>query len=179
MVATVSSWIRRKHDFTTKHTKSTKDSKLFVLLLRALRGPRGEISVSTLVAAEPRWGKSVLFAWLRLRQVRIIASLIVLIGLTSCSHRLGSEKRQDSRTAAMTIEQALNHHTERLMSIPGVVGTAIGECNGRPCIMILVEKKTPDLMKKIPSTLEGFPVVVEETGVIRPIEKRKSAARNA
>jgi hypothetical protein len=105
--------------------------------------------------------------------------VILLLGVTTCGPELNSAKWQDSRTAGMTIEQALNHHTERLMSIPGVVGTAIGECNGRPCIMVLVEKKTPDLMKKIPSSLEGFPVGVEETGVIRPLEKRKSAARIA
>ncbi|MGH7825718.1 MAG: hypothetical protein ACREQ7_11165 [Candidatus Binatia bacterium] len=69
----------------------------------------------------------------------------------------------------MTIEEVLKRHTERLMSIPGVVGAAIGECTGIPCILVLVVKKTPDLIKKIPCRLEGFPVVMEETGAIRPL----------
>lgn len=110
---------------------------------------------------------------------RAMALLIVLLGLPSCTTHLESAKQEESRTAVMTIEQALNHHTEQLMSIPGVVGTAIGECDGRPCIMVLVVKKTPELIKKIPSTLDGFPVIVEETGTIRPLEKRKAKSHPA
>lgn len=72
--------------------------------------------------------------------------------------------------AAATIEEILKQNTDRLMSIPGVVGTAIGESDGSPCILVLVVKKNADLMSKIPSTLGGFPVVVEETGAIRPIK---------
>ena len=74
----------------------------------------------------------------------------------------------------MTIEDALKRHTDSLIAIPGVVGTAIGQCDGRPCIMVLVVKKTAELTQKIPAQLEGFPVVVEETGAIRPLEKKSA-----
>jgi hypothetical protein len=73
--------------------------------------------------------------------------------------------------AATTVEEALKNNAERLMSIPGVVGVAVGECGGKPCIRVLVDRKTAELMKKIPSTLEGFPVVVEETGPIGPMDR--------
>ncbi len=53
------------------------------------------------------------------------------------------------------------------MSIHGVVGTGIGACEGKPCIRIFVAKKTPELLQKIPSKLEGFVVDVQETGEIR------------
>ncbi len=66
-----------------------------------------------------------------------------------------------------TIEEVLSQYTDSLMSIPGVVGTAIGECEGQPCIKVLVVEKTPELLGKIPSTLEGFVVDVQETGEIR------------
>jgi hypothetical protein len=73
--------------------------------------------------------------------------------------------------AATTVEEALKNNADRLMSIPGVVGAAIGECGGKPCIRVLVDRKTAELMKNIPSMLEGFPVVVEETGPIGPMDR--------
>lgn len=62
------------------------------------------------------------------------------------------------------IEQVLREHTGELMAIPGVVGTAIGLCNERPCIKVYVIKRTRDLDQKIPHTLEGCPVTMEESG---------------
>ena len=70
----------------------------------------------------------------------------------------------------MPIEEVLKQHTDQLMSFPGVVGIAIGESESKPCIKVLVVKKTAELSNKIPSNLEGFPVVVEETGTIRAID---------
>ncbi len=69
-----------------------------------------------------------------------------------------------------TIEAVLKEHTGRLMSLPGVVGTAQGLCEGKPCIKVYVEKKTPDLVKQIPSTLEGYEVIIQETGEIRALD---------
>lgn len=69
-----------------------------------------------------------------------------------------------------TIQEVLKAHTPELMSIPGVVGTALGEQDGELCIKVLVIEKTPELTKKIPSTLESFPVVIQQTGEIRALE---------
>lgn len=66
----------------------------------------------------------------------------------------------------MSIEQAFNAHHDRLMSIPGVTGLGLGEKDGRPAIVILVQKLTPTLRASLPRTLNGFPVVVEESGEI-------------
>lgn len=68
-----------------------------------------------------------------------------------------------------TIEQVLKENTDKLMSIPGVVGTAIGSCDGSPCIKVLVEKKTPALEKQIPKTLDGWKVEIEEVGKVRAL----------
>ena len=69
-----------------------------------------------------------------------------------------------------TIEQVVKEHTDEWMSIPGVVGTAIGQIDGNPCIQVLVVKKTDELTGKIPSEVEGFPLVIEETGELRALE---------
>jgi len=67
-----------------------------------------------------------------------------------------------------TIEEALKAHTNRLMSIPGVVGTAQGLCEGKPCIKVLVVKKTAKLLRRVPVAADGYPVAVEETGAFHP-----------
>ncbi len=70
-----------------------------------------------------------------------------------------------------TIEGALKAHTDRLIAIPGVVGTAQGLCEGKPCIKVFVAKKTPELLKQIPAAAAGYTIAVEETGKIRPLER--------
>jgi len=79
------------------------------------------------------------------------------------------EGEGESPMGESAIEQVLEDHTDHLMSLPGVVGTAIGECDGKACVKVYVVEKNPELLNKIPPTLEGFPVVVEETGEIRAL----------
>lgn len=68
---------------------------------------------------------------------------------------------------ASTIEAAQAKLTDRLMPLPGVVGTGISECEGAPCIKVFLVRRTEELDGQIPSTFEGFPVVVQVTGEIR------------
>ena len=70
---------------------------------------------------------------------------------------------------APSIETVLERHTPYLMSIPGVVGTAQGEENGAPCIIVFVKEKDAAIERAIPATLEGYPVRIEAVGEIRPI----------
>ena len=94
--------------------------------------------------------------------------MIVLSGsAVGCSEKRVEDQGGQEEMAAPTIEAVLKEHTDEWMSIPGVVGTGIGAREGKPCIRIFVVKKTPELLKKIPSKLEGFVVDVEETGAIR------------
>ena len=44
------------------------------------------------------------------------------------------------------------------------------ECSGQPCIKVFVVKKTPDLLKQIPSTIEGYTIAVQETGEFRALD---------
>lgn len=68
------------------------------------------------------------------------------------------------------IEKAMEAHVDELMAIPGVVGVAIGALkDGRPCILVLVVRKTAENRRLIPAEIEGYPVKIEESGEIRPM----------
>ena len=66
-----------------------------------------------------------------------------------------------------TIEQVLAAHTDSLMAIPGVVGTAIGLCDRVPCIRVFLTDSGALERAAIPGTLDGHPVRAEVTGPIR------------
>ena len=69
---------------------------------------------------------------------------------------------------ARTLTEVLATHSPGLIKIPGV--TAVAEsrlADGRPCVLILVAKLTPDLRARLPRELEGWPVKIEESGEIR------------
>ncbi len=104
--------------------------------------------------------------------VATVALGALLGGTAACAQPLPErdDAQGEGQMAGRTIEEVLSQHTDSLMSIPGVVGTAIGECAGKPCIRILVVKKTPELSAKLPTTLEGFLVDVQETGEIRALD---------
>ena len=74
--------------------------------------------------------------------------------------------------AVRTIEQVQEAHTPQWMAIPGVEGTAIGLSEGKPCIKIFSSKKAEELPARIPSVVEGYPVIIEETGTFRALERQ-------
>ncbi len=103
-------------------------------------------------------------------------SLVVMVGLlwlVAAGMACGQQRVNQPKEKSMpekTIETVLKEHTDSLMALPGVVGTAIGECAGKPCIKVYVEKKTPELLKQIPSAIDGYTVAVQETGEIRALD---------
>jgi hypothetical protein len=70
--------------------------------------------------------------------------------------------------ASKTIQQVLAAHTDSLMALPGVVGTAVGLCDGVACIRVFLADSSAATRGKIPAQLEGYLVKVEVTGPIRP-----------
>ena len=75
------------------------------------------------------------------------------------------------------INAVLRAHEDELMAIPGVVGIYVGlmDDDKTPCLRVMAVKKTQDLQRKVPKSLEGYPVVIEETGVIRPLRNPSSS----
>ena len=76
--------------------------------------------------------------------------------------------------ATKEVDEVLTKHTKTLMTIPGVVGTGEGRCEGKPCIKVFVIKKTSDLDEKIPKNLDGYEVIIEEVGEIKPLRREKT-----
>ena len=87
----------------------------------------------------------------------------------SCSNNAAKDSEGSNKMPKKSIEVVLQENTEKLMAVPEVVGTGEGLCNNKPCIKVFVVKKTSELQKKIPRTLEGYPVELEETGEIRAL----------
>jgi hypothetical protein len=66
----------------------------------------------------------------------------------------------------MQIEDVQLRHEQQLMNIPGVTGVGIGEQNGQPVIVIMVQQRTAELNKQLPKQLDGYGVKVEVSGEI-------------
>ncbi len=105
-----------------------------------------------------------------IRVILFILGFIVLdSNLVGCLEKSNDFSGEEKEMTVKTIVEVLKEHTEELMSIPGVVGIGQGLCNGKPCIKVLVIEKTPELAQKIPDNLEGYLVMIEETGDIRAL----------
>ncbi len=102
--------------------------------------------------------------------VSLVGLLLLLAGVMACGEQSADDTQEERTMQEKTIETVLKEHTGSLMSLPGVVGTAQGECAGKPCIKVFVVKKTADLLKQIPAAIEGYAVEVQETGEIRALD---------
>lgn len=67
-----------------------------------------------------------------------------------------------------SIQDVLAEHTDSLMAIPGVVGTAVGRCDSAPCIRVFLREPSAAARRAIPEDLEGYPVKLEVTGEFEP-----------
>ena len=99
-------------------------------------------------------------------------AVAVLVFLTACrpSGPAGGPTQDDPVTgdARPSISTVLASHTDSLMAIPGVVGVGEGEKDGRPTVYVMVERRTAELDAALPDSLDGYEVVVKETGLIEP-----------
>jgi len=68
--------------------------------------------------------------------VLTISLILIATFFVTCATKV-DEHRGDNIMASKTIEKVLKEHTEELMSIPGVVGTAQGLCDDKPCIKFM------------------------------------------
>ncbi len=111
------------------------------------------------------------------RMVKIPAisvSLVILfIFSISCASEKFDIRPEGNPMPAKAIDEVLKEHAKAIMSILGVVGVGQSLCDDKPCIKVYVIKETPELNQKIPRILEGYPVMIEETGEIRALPKSK------
>jgi hypothetical protein len=109
-----------------------------------------------------------------IRQIAIvilsISAMTAVGSLSSCCWCTVGEIENGEGVPGKTIEQVLKEKTDEWMAIPGVEGTAIGMFEGSPCIMVFTSTNPQELQSKIPSTVEDYPVIIEETGAFRALD---------
>jgi hypothetical protein len=102
------------------------------------------------------------------RSITATVLVVLLLATGSCRPANDSEPPMTDEKPRRPIEQVLAQHTPGFMAIPGVVGTAQGALeSGEPCIQVLVASRTSEIERRIPRSLEGWPVVIVVTGEIR------------
>lgn len=81
---------------------------------------------------------------------------------------------QESSSSKRDINAVLAAHDDELMARPGVVGVYVGLMADEKtlCLKVMLVKEDSELERSIPRVIEGYPVVTEVTGEIRPFEKR-------
>ena len=57
--------------------------------------------------------------------------------------------------------------TREVIDVPGVTGVAVGMRGGSPCLKVYVDRRGTGTDGKIPKSVLGLDVVVEETGRLR------------
>ena len=94
-----------------------------------------------------------------------LARLCMAVGVmtAACAH-------VEQTVPPRPIEKVLADQTPVWMKIPGVVGTAVGESRGRPALQVYVDHPTPELRRQIPANVEGYEVVIIESGSFKPVE---------
>jgi hypothetical protein len=96
-----------------------------------------------------------------------------VVGLAVFAFAAGCEQNmaQDKTTPKRDINSVLRDHDKELLAIPGVVGVyvALLDDGKTPCLKVMLAQKSAETERAIPKTLEGYPVVVEVTGEIRPL----------
>jgi hypothetical protein len=103
-----------------------------------------------------------------------IALSFILLPIT-CSAAIRSPVNQTRQQESMTqtdINTVLKDHDKELLAIPGVVGVYVGLLpdDKTPCLKVMVVKESEDLKRRIPKSIEGYPVLIEKSGVIRPLK---------
>ena len=80
--------------------------------------------------------------------------------------------QSNSASPRRDINAVLADHDKELIAIPNVVGVYIGVLDDgkTPCFKVMLAKKSDETERAIPKMLEGYPVKIEVTGEIRPLQ---------
>ncbi|MFN2370183.1 MAG: hypothetical protein ABR506_03400 [Candidatus Krumholzibacteriia bacterium] len=100
------------------------------------------------------------------RRALLLSLLLLALVAAACG-----KKGQEEAVERPDIMGVVDAHAPRLIAIPGVAAVAVGALDsGEPCVRIYVVELTDALRAQLPATLDGWPVDVEESGEIRPLE---------
>ena len=77
----------------------------------------------------------------------------------------------ESPSPKRDINAVLAAHDRQLLELPAVVGVYVCVlADGKtPCLKVMLARSNPEPERKIPREIEGYPVVTEISGEIRPL----------
>lgn len=62
-------------------------------------------------------------------------------------------------------------HEARLLALPGVVSVGLGRSpEGEDVIVVCLDRARPRTLAALPETLAGYPVRIEITGPVKPLD---------
>jgi hypothetical protein len=94
-----------------------------------------------------------------------------MLAFAACMTPASRSSRQGAEAVPLPpIKEVLDRHAGELMAIPGVTLVYEGvTTDGRSCIRVGFTSLPASGEAEVPAELEGWPVVVEEVGDIRPL----------
>src|SRR6266513_3357526 len=103
---------------------------------------------------------------------RRFGACLVFVWLSLCCACRQNMAQGSSSSPKRDINAVLAAHDKELLAIPGVVGVYVGTLEDRrtPCLRVMLARKTAE-SRKVPQSIEGYPVVIEVTGEIRALDK--------
>jgi hypothetical protein len=115
--------------------------------------------------------------WLCQSRTIVVSTLALAAGvllLLGCHSNGSGPPVATQKVPQPDINAVLRAHDNELMQIPGVVGVYVGlRADGKtPCLKVMAARITPAIRSKVPKSIEGYPVEIEETGVIRPLDSK-------
>jgi hypothetical protein len=99
---------------------------------------------------------------------------LIMVGCPAPRQSPVVQTKQQESMPRKDINAVLRNHDKELIAIPDVVGVYVGLMpDGKTtCLKVMVVKDSEELKKRIPKTLEGYPVLIEESGVVRPLSDK-------
>ncbi len=104
------------------------------------------------------------------RIIQSLACACLLGAATGCESPPKHTYQTEAARPMKSIDEVIKQYSDSLMSVPGVVGLYHGlDDSGHTCLKVMVKEKTPELERQLPKQIDGYPVIIEETGEIRPL----------
>ena len=99
--------------------------------------------------------------------------LVAVLVLSSIGGYSQSMAQNSAPGPNRDVNAVLAAHDKELLAIPDVVGVYVGRMeDGRTlCLKVMLARKNSESERKIPRTIEGYPVVIEITGRVRALRR--------
>ena len=96
-----------------------------------------------------------------------------LILLSACVNASPNESN-----TGRDINAVLRAHDHELLQLPNVVGVCVALLpdNKTLCLKVMLSRATAETERRLPKTIEGYPVITEITGEFRPLKQDPSGS---